>query len=170
MGQNEMKSLGRRATLVLLGIGVATAVASPAQAQPPAPVVVFGDSLSVGTASGLTSDGYKIRNLGIVGWGMTKPDVANRLSELREAAKTAAAVVVLVGANDRRNIGKATLGTQAWKVSYGNWLAAVRQAVPASTPVIWITQPDYRDPQLDCSWSGRKRRPHKSRPISEMSW
>lgn len=130
---------------------------APAKAQD-GRTVVFGDSLSVGTAVHLRSGGRAVTDLGITGWGLTRPDWRQRAEALGTAARDASRVVIFVGTNDQgglpnptasRNRRSLSFGTAEWKEAYSGRLQAIRDAIPPGVPVLWIGQPVFCDPAFD---------------------
>jgi lysophospholipase L1-like esterase len=114
--------------LLFISLAVAhSAMAHSAMAQA-APLVVWGDSLSLGTGMALEGLGRPVDNLGIKGWGLTHRNWQERVAQLQVASRTAAAVVIWVGTNDRP------------VADYGERLQATRRAV-GDRRLVWLLPP-----------------------------
>lgn len=131
--------------------------AEPVEKQPDAKVVlVVGDFLSSGLAEGLATIYAENPNVVVVDQskgssGFVREDVfdwSKQIGSLIEAEKPAA-VVVMLGSNDRQRmhvgtIGE-TLGTDNWNKEYVRRTDALAKAIAASkVPFVWVGMPPFR--------------------------
>lgn len=149
----EVERSNSLAAKALAAAVVGAVMMTPAAATAePNRTVVFGDSLSVGTAAHLRSSGT-VTDLGVVGWGLTHANWQQRLQTLRAAAQGAGRVVIFLGANDQRSLPaitegareNAAFGSRKWQEAYIVRLGQTRMSIPPGVPVLWIGQPEFCD-------------------------
>ncbi len=136
------------------------AVAAVEKAASARTVLVVGDFMAGGLAEGLTtvfagSPDIKVVEKTHGSSGFVRDDVYNWPAEIKALveAERAAAVVVMLGANDRQQLrsgdGREQLLTEGWTKEYRARTAAFAAAVAESkVPLVWVGLPAFKQKKM----------------------